>query len=536
MQPVERKQKREWKHGRVFLLVAVLVLLGSSIAAVLLLTDNQVSGVRSQVSEDEVSGVRSQVSGDEVPGDEVSGDEVSGFRSQVTGDSRNGMDEPEVPQERGAILSRSPEEIASVTIHHRGQEPWTIIRNDTGETRLQGAEGWTVKERLANQIQNALANLVYEDIVTEDPAEYMDRLDVFGLEDPYITAEVRFTDGQEITVRLGDEVPVEKQVRYMLIDGDNRLYAAAYSLADDLEVEKEALHPVNQPEIYPVLLDRITVYDRNGKEKAEWRLRGDITDQDAGTNWVITAPFRYPADEEMIRNLKDSAGNLRMGVFLDDATAENLAKWGLAEPEYTLELHMAAGSTGTVSDLGIHDVVEREGGTVVLDIAPGNNEMIYYVRFGEEIYKVSYVYLSALTETKPALTTAHYIAPVPLNSLESMTVEKNGETATYTLERTGQIDPETAEEKIICRKDGEEISREAFEAAYERLLTVTVSGQLPNDAEWGETHTKYAFRTVSGGTHTVELSDWDGMHDAVTMDGETRYYLIKDGAEFTLSQ
>ena len=265
MQPVERKQKREWKHGRVLLLVAVLVLLGGSIAAVLLLTDNQVSGVRSQVSGDEVPG-------DEVSGDEVSGDEVSGFRSQVTGDSRNGMDEPEVPQERGAILSRSPEEIASVTIHHRGQEPWTIIRNDTGETRLQGAEGWTVKERLANQIQNALANLVYEDIVTEDPAEYMDRLDVFGLEDPYITAEIRFTDGQEITVRLGDEVPVEKQVRYMLIDGDNRLYAAAYSLADDLEVEKEALHPVNQPEIYPVLLDRITVYDRNGKEKAEWVL------------------------------------------------------------------------------------------------------------------------------------------------------------------------------------------------------------------------------------------------------------------------
>ena len=117
-----------------------------------------------------------------------------------------------------------------------------------------------------------------------------------------------------------------------------------------------------------------------------------------------------------------------------------------------------------------------------------------------------------------------------------MTVEKNGETVTYTLERTGQIDPETAEEKIICRKDGEEISREAFEAAYERLLTVTISGQLPKGAEWGETHTKYAFRTVSGGTHTVELSDWDGMHDAVTMDGETRYYLIQHGAEFTLSQ
>ena len=61
------------------------------------------------------------------------------------------------------------------------------------------------------------------------------------------------------------------------------------------------------------------------------------------------------------------------------------------------------------------------------------------------------------------------------------------------------------------------------------LLTVTVSGKLPEGAEWGETHTKYAFRTVSGGTHTVELCDFDGIHDAVRMDGYCMFYLIKDG-------
>ena len=63
-------------------------------------------------------------------------------------------------------------------------------------------------------------------------------------------------------------------------------------------------------------------------------------------------------------------------------------------------------------------------------------------------------------------------------------------------------------------------------------MTVTVSGKLPADAEWEEAHTKYTFRTVSGGTHTVELGNWDGMHDAVTIDGETRFYLIRGGAEF----
>ena len=64
---------------------------------------------------------------------------------------------------------------------------------------------------------------------------------------------------------------------------------------------------------------------------------------------------------------------------------------------------------------------------------------------------------------------------------------------------------------------------------YPLLLTVTVSGRLPKDWELKEAHTKYTLRTVSGGAHTIELSDYDGMHDAVTLDGHTLFYLIKGG-------
>ena len=158
--------------------------------------------------------------------------------------------------------------------------------------------------------------------------------------------------------------------------------------------------------------------------------------------------------------------------------------------------------------------------------------MIDYVRFRDEIFSVGHLTLSAFLDTDPESTAARYIAATPLNSLESMTVEQEGKTEEYRLERTGVTEPETAEEKIICRRNGEEVPYDAFAAAYERLLTVTVSGKLPEGAEWREAHTKYTFRTVSGGTHTVTFSEWDGMHDAVTVDGETRYYLIRDGAAF----
>ena len=512
MQPVERKKKRTWKHGRIWPAAAALLLFGGSIAAYFLWPQAKKTDETVQTA---------VTAPDGIPGAENS----ESPRTETA----------ETEDTRGTLQAWEPDELESVTVTVRGQEPWTVIRDEAGDMRLKGSEGWTVKERLADQIRYAVTSLVYEDIILEDPAEYRDRLADFGLDDPFIVAEARYTDGRETTIRLGDEIPVEASVRYMMIDGDDRLYAVSHSLAEDLDIVKEALHPVTQPEIYPVLLDRITVFGRDGKELAEWRLRGEITDQDAGMNWEITAPVRYCADETMIQNMKTSAGNLRMGVFLDDATEERLAEYGLAEPEYTLELHMAGGSTGTVSELGVYDVVEREGGTVTLGISRSDNEMIDHVRFGDEIFRVPHLTLSPFLDVVPEETAARYIAPVPLNSLDSMTIETAGETVEYTLERTGQTDPDTAEETVICRRNGEEISREAFDAAYERLMAVTVSGSLPAGAGWKEPHTKYTFRAVSGGTHTVELSEWSGMHDAVTLDGETRFYLVRNGAEFTFA-
>lgn len=545
MQPVERKKKRTLKHGTALAAAAAVLLFGSVLAALLWPKAESPGETAPAPAAENTADAGAAAENTDDPRTEPETPDEGGVPAADagnTGHAETGHSGPEETEEeapvfaRGMLEVRQAEELASVTVAVRGQEPWTVVWDEAGDMRLKGSEDWAAKDRLSYQVRNALTSLAYEGVLAEDPAEYKDRLADFGLDDPYIVAEARYTDGKEITVRLGDEIPVEASVRYMLVDGDPRLFAVSHSLAEDLEIEKDMLHPVTQPEIYPVLLDRITIYGKDGKELAEWRLRGAVTDQDAGTNWEVTAPFRYCADETIIENMKTSAGNLRMGVYLGDATEERLAEYGLAEPEYRLELHMAAGSTGTVSDLGVYDVVEREGGTVALAVSRSGNELIDYALFGDEVFKVSHLVLAAFLDVRPENTAARYIAPVPLGSLESMTVSKNGEETVYTLERTGKTDPDTAEEIVVCRRNGEEIPREAFEAAYERLMTVTVSGRLPEGARWGEAHTKYAFRAVSGGTHTVELSSWDGLHDAVTVDGETRFYLVQRGAEFTYGQ
>ena len=478
MQSVERKQHREGKPRRWILLAAALVLLAGSVAAAVLL-------------------------------------------------SRKPEEAPKEESHWGMLIDRQAEELVSVTVQRRGEAPWTLVRTVNGTLMPENEEGWTVAEQQDALLQESVTQLRYEEILTEDPAVYRDDPESFGLAEPLITVTARYTDGTVTVLHIGSDTGLEDGWHYMTAEGDDRLYAVSSAVAEDLDVEYAVLRPVPKPEIYAALLDTMTVTDGE-KTVCEWQLQGQITDRDAESNWAVTVPFRYPADGEAIQNLKKSAENLRLGVYTAPATAENLQRYGLDNPQRILVFHMAAGSTGTVGETGVYDVQDHEESTVTFSIGSAADELASHVLFGDEIYTVSTFTLSAFTEADPMNTVARYPVLTPLDSLESLTVEENGTVREYILaekEKTEEEEEQTRE----CLLDGREIPWESFEAAYDRLLTVTFSGMLPENAQWNEAYKKYTFRMLSGGTHTVTLSDWDGIHDAVTVDGSTLFYLIRGG-------
>ena len=437
--------------------------------------------------------------------------------------NREPEDKPVKEDHSGVLTQMGQDEIADVTIVPRGEEAWTVERDGDGALSLAGESGWTVDETLGERMLDALANLEYEDILTENAQDWKDHPEEFGLAEPLVTAIVRTRDGELMTVRIGNAVETEEgSLYYMSVDNGDTLYAVSAGTVQDLRAERELLRPVEQPEILQALLDRITIRDSRGEIEREWRLRGNITDPEAGTDWLITAPFTYPADEESMTTLRTAAAGLRLGAWVGEATEENLEKCGLKEPEWTLELHMAAGSTGTVSEDGVYDVTEREERAETLAVGAERSELVRYVRFGDAVYTMSMIRLSTLLEAEAGETAARYVAPVPWGSLTGITVETaEGETEYARLSEEG--------EETRWLKNGQEISAEAMEAAYDRLSVVTVSGELPAGTAPGKTDIKYTFRTASGGTRQVELSDFDGMHDCVTLDGYTRFYLIKGG-------
>lgn len=452
----------------------------------------------------------------------------------------------------GSIVSRNTEEIVRMRIQVRGREPWSASRNEEGKMTIDGTEGWYVDETLGERLEDALANIVYEDILTGNPEDYRDRLADFGLDDPVLTATAVYSDGTEITLRIGDASGIDDaDFRYMTVDGDDRLYAVAGSLMQDLGIEAELLHPVEQPEIQISRIDRIRILNGDGGIRAEWRLEGSITDGDAAENWYAVirkhdraggagdpadeTGIRYSADQEQIGNLKKNAGNLMLGLYVAEAAEADPAEYGLDTPKAVIEIHMAEGSTGHITEYGAFNVASREEETLLLTIGAARNEMTDYALYRDAIYTVNHFTVAALTETDPMSTLARYPVTVPIETLSALTVERrDGAEEEFRLTYTsvpGESEGDPDRTVSSCTRNGEPYSYETFAAIYERMRVVTVSGKLPDGWEKRDTETRFIFQTMSGKTHVVELSPYDGMHDAVTVDGSTLFYLIRGGMD-----
>lgn len=437
----------------------------------------------------------------------------------------------------GNIYLREETEVESMTLKQREQEEWTVIRDTEGQLRLLDATGeassWTVDENIAEMLTEAATKMTYEDIFAEKRSDWEVEEDVFGLKEPQVTAVVRFTDGTETTVHIGKSAdPENNSFYYMSVDGDERLYAVSAGITEDLMTEKALLHPVPRLEIMKALLDRITVKNGDGSIRKEWKLQGSVEDRDASENWLLTVPFVYPADYDSISNLKENAGNLRLGLFVDTANQETLKLYGFEEPAAILEFHTAAGKTGTTGADGVYDVRTWEEQATTLTVGGKKGELSSYILYDDSIYSISDFTLSPFLKTDPTSTAARYVVMTPMTSLEEVIVEKKGEEPvlySLTVEEIPATEDTAAEEKYHVLKNGEEMPFETFGAAWQRLMTVTVSGRFSTDYTPGEAYVKYTFRTVNKRTHTVELSELDEMHDAVTLDGHTRFYMIRGG-------
>lgn len=430
-------------------------------------------------------------------------------------------------------------EVASITIRRGSEAPWTAENTADSSLVLQGKDGFALTSAESADLLDAARVIMAGAVLTDTPADYSGHLADFGLESPELEARIRYTDGMEVVLHVGDKGP-DGTWRYMLIDGDDRLFAFSNGAVDALFVNRDTLRKVSQPVLHKARIDRITLTE--GENVIQWALNGSITDPDAIDKWHITAPFAYPASAAAMEQLLSSLSNLRLSAYVAPATAENLTLYGFDAPRLTIELHQAAGTIATTTSEGAAEATDYPESTVTYVIGGEKSDMIDYVHNGDGIYLSSHFTMGVFMGYDVHATMSRYPVLTALGNLASLVITDSSGTREYVLTRMEQVAPNN---DLITDEDGnpvydvtvtcneENVEYAAFETAYNALALVTVSGVLPTDtALTADPHTVYTFTDVDGTVHTVALATFDALHDAVIVDGNGAFYLIKGG--FTL--
>ena len=453
---------------------------------------------------------------------------------------------PDAPVTSGVLFTYEPEQVASLRIQLRSGDDYTLLQDTAGELSMADDPDFPVSETYVSPMLSAVSTFGYDDVLAEDAQAYQEHWTEYGLDAPQVVAEITYTDGTAVTLRIGNASPVEEETwYYMTVDGDDRLFAVDKGTAEDLMTSRASLWAVEQPTLHAARLDEITLTDANGSITAQWRLKGAITDSDAASNWYMTIPYAYPADESSMTTLRKNLSNLRLGAYVGEATSENLTAYGLDAPQQTLTLHMAAGTTGRTDEAGVYSTVDWPESTFCMKVGSAKSDVVDYVQVEDKIYLCSHFSLAVFRDLEPQSTLSRYPLMVTLDDAISLTVTTAAGTDTYQLTREEQVaennelvtDSEgNVQYDYRCEKNGKEISYDAFAAAWEQLAAVRVTGWLPTGYQSTEAaHTTLTITTVSGKVHTIELAKYDALHDAVIVDGTALFYLIAGGVQFDVA-
>lgn len=442
----------------------------------------------------------------------------------------------------GTLTDYEAGQISRLAITQRNGDSWAAVQSADGVLTLEDDPDYEISADKAADVLDAARSLGYQEILTDDASAYS--LADFGLEAPLLTLDVTYTDGAHWTLHLGDTLSLEENnAYYMLLEGDNRLFALDKGSAEALMVERASLHPVEQPVLHKARFDRITLTDGDANILADWTLQGEIGGN-AQDRWMLTAPLQYPADGESISTLQDNLVNLRLGAYVGEATPDNLTEYGFDTPGLTITVHQAAGSIGSTGTDGVYAVTDWPESTFILTVGGAKSDMVDYVLVDDSIYVSSHFTLEVFLDMDPISTLSRYTVPVALGNLQSLTICQGETEDVYTLTRTEQVaeNNELVTDSsgnvvydITCDCNARSVAYQSFESAYNDLLKVTVSGFLPTgwQAE-EEPHTTFVFQAVTGESYTLELTRFDALHDAVLLDGNAVFYLIKDGMKFAV--
>ena len=387
------------------------------------------------------------------------------------------------------LFKTEKENIAAIKITSEGSS-YTVSKGGDGKWVVNNDPAIKISQSKADTLAYECSSITVKQLVKENVTDFAP----YGLNDPYARVEISLTDGAMQNVLIG-ALTADGSLRYIMLEGEDKVYAKSASGADSLALKLEKLRDAS---LYSVNAEEITAITMEKQDSHKIVLVKEEQSTEEGEEPVYLWKMKEPLVKEISNyNLSENVLQTIPALSFDSVAADSASDLG----QYGLDTPFA---TYSVSD--------AENTYTVLVGNENNGSRYVKMPDSPTIYLVS--------NSKLEFLNVGYLQLVDkliyLENIEGVTgVSVSGEGQNFELQIEGS--GESAGYKI----NGTPLSEEAFKNAYQVVLGITLDDfTTPGTKPSGEAAATIIYHKKDGSDAKVAFYEWDERNYLVHVNGE----------------
>lgn len=347
------------------------------------------------------------------------------------------------------------------------------------------------------------ATLLSEGIAAENVTDFTD----YGLNEPMATTVITYAGDKTLTLEIGSIAPASQHY-YVRVDGGDTVYLMRKMIVDMYSAGVAAYRDITGFTVATQGIRQLVV--TNGDDVFQL-VRHDTTHDAVFTPWQITLPLAANVDSAKTENAIELIADTKLSSFVK--TTKEKAEYGLDAPWRKLELTYSDDTTFTM-ELGATDSI-------------GN----FYACFdgGDDIYLIEKDSVAVLGSFTLEQLTNEFANIVALPGVQSLTVELDGASVVFSIDRSGE-DP-------VYSKDGAVIDAQQFKDAFQATNTVVVNDFVSGaDVEGAQPSLTLTYLFSSGQEYVVKYLDYSINNLALDKNGSVSVAVSKEACADALDQ
>lgn len=411
--------------------------------------------------------------------------------------------------------------VESITVHPQGADSYTLVM-ENGALYAQSAEGLLeLNADYAQEILKAVTEITVQNVVSENPQEVSAHLADMGLEPPRSYARVRYTDGTEATIEVGDIVP-GTAYSYYRWSGSQGVYMCDEGIRDALNMSLKRLLPVQQFEIRGSLVRQLSI------DEMTVRFETGASGESRG---YLTEPYGYPISSKQTQSLLEALESFRLGAQEPDITDENRGDYGFDDPLCQVEIRTEKGYASVVDASGQMTAYEAPAQTIRFTIGRAEGDYFYTCQYEGGYYLISRFLAETLVTASPAGLASRNPADMGDSFVTRIALHAPSGEVQVEARRTERVlannqvktdENGNPEYDTLITFNGETASQERLDSLLDALRQLTVTGDAPANwtapAQEQPRWTVY-LETEDGNKRLIEAYRLDAFTDVLCVDG-----------------